>query len=126
MYKTNIILTFVLLQKNTSRNPCVFVARLRRELAECQNVSFVCSCFNEKNRVFIYVYLSYANCTPYLAHAHFFALRKKSACSPSAVNDFNKSYSTSAVPLLVRNVSYVCGAVARNTRNINKIKLKKH
>ena len=40
---------------------------------------------------------------------------KKSACSPSAVNDFNKTYSTSAVPLLVRNVSYVCGAVARNS-----------
>ena len=45
----------------------------------------------------------------------FFFSLKKSACSPRAVNDFNKTYSTSAVPLLVRNVSYVCGAVARNS-----------
>ena len=43
-----------------------------------------------------------------------FALRKKSACSPSAVNDSNKTYSRSAVALLVRNVSHVCGGVARN------------
>ena len=56
----------------------------------------------------------------------FFYLKKKRACGCGAVNDYNKMYSTSAVPLLVRNVSYVCGAVARNSRNISKTKLKKH
>ena len=52
--------------------------------------------------------------------------KTKHACSPCAVNNFNKTYSTSAAPLLVQNVWYVCGAVARNPRNISKIKLKTH
>ena len=42
------------------------------------------------------------------------------------VNDFNKTYSTSAAPLLVRNRSYVCGAVARNLWNTFISQLKKH
>ena len=74
--------------------------------------------------MFVCVDLSYAKCTPYISVRILFRASKKSACSPSAVNNFNKSYSTSAVPLLVLNVQYVCGAVARNPRNISKIKLK--
>jgi hypothetical protein len=37
-------------------------------------------------------------------YASFFRASKKSACSPSAVNEINKTYTTSTVPLLVRNV----------------------
>ena len=43
---------------------------------------------------------------------------------PILVNTSFKSYVTSAVPLLVQNVWYVCGAVARNLWDISKIKLK--
>ena len=44
------------------------------------------------------------NARMFSAAPHCFFLLKTSACSPSAVDDFNKTYSTSAVPLLVRNV----------------------
>ena len=37
-----------------------------------------------------------------------------------------KMYGTSAVPLLVQNVQYVCGAVARNRWNIINSQLNKH
>ena len=53
-------------------------------------------------------------------------VRKNNACSPRLVNGSFETYGTSAVPLLVRNVWYVCGAVARNLWGISKIKLKKH
>ena len=56
----------------------------------------------------------------------FFALRKKSACSPSAVNDLFKTYCKTPVPLLVRFLPYVPSAVARNLLNLFKTKLKKH
>ena len=43
-----------------------------------------------------------------------------------AVNTFHETYSTSPAPLLVRNRSHVCGAVARNPRNTFISQLKKH
>ena len=49
----------------------------------------------------------------------------KSACSPSGVNESYETYYRTPVPLLVRNLSYVCGGVARNSRNMcrNKVNL---
>ena len=88
-----------------------------------RDLSYVCGGFNKK-------IASKFTCIYQPRHARrlvwrlFFLLLKKNACSPRAVNDFNKTYRTSAVPLLVRNVSYVCGAVARNSWNRFKIKLK--
>ena len=47
----------------------------------------------------------YSDVRAVVTHALTFSrFEKKSACSPSAVNDFNKTYSTSAAPLLARNV----------------------
>ena len=114
--KTNIILTFLSLIKiHLEKSQKTFVARLRRNGRSAQKVSHVCGRF----RFFflalaICVNLSTANCAPCLGPRSHFRSSKKSACSPSAVNDSNKTYSRSAVALLVRNVSHVCGGVARN------------
>ena len=58
--------------------------------------------------------------------ASIFRASKKSACSPSAVNDLFKTYCKTPVPLLVRFLPYVPSAVARNLLNLFKTKLKKH
>ena len=58
--------------------------------------------------------------------ASIFRASKKSACSPSAVNDLFETYCKTPVPLLVRFLSYVPSAVARNLLNLFKTKLKKH
>ena len=114
--KTNIILTFLSLIKiHLEKSQNTFVTRLRRNGRSWINVSHVCGRF----RFFFWPSRFASIYQPRGAgrvksRAHIFALRKKSACSPSAVNDSNKTYSTSAVPLLVRFLSHVCGAVARN------------
>ena len=114
--KTNIILTFLSLIKiHLEKSQKTFVARLRRNGRSGLKVSHVCGRF----RFFFWPSRSASIYQPQSARrvywdAHIFALRKKSACSPSAVNDSNKTYSRFAVALLVRNVSHVCGGVARN------------
>ena len=126
--KTNIILTFcsfikIHLEKCTN----FFFTRLGRNGRGAQKLSYVCGGFNEKKIAssFACVYQP-RSARRVFRPAHFFALWKKSASSPSAVNEFDKTYSTSPAPLLVRNWRYVCGAVAPNSRNISKTKLKKH
>ena len=61
-----------------------------------------------------------------VAHATHPPPLSKSACSPSGVNDSYKTYCKTPVPLLVRFLSYVPSAVARNLLNLFKTKLKKH
>ena len=114
--KTNIILTFLSLIKiHLEKSQNTFVARLRRNGRAGLKVSHVCGRF----RFFFWPSRFASIYQPQSAHrvrsrAQLFALPKKSACSPSGVHDFIKTYSRSAVALLVRNVSHVCGGVARN------------
>ena len=126
--KTNIILTFCSLIKiHLEKSKRTFVARLGRNGRGALKLSYVCGGFNQKKIAssFACVYQP-RSARRVFRYAYIFALRKKSASSPSAVNEFNKTYSTSPAPLLVRNWWYVCGAVAPNSRNISKTKLKKH
>ena len=90
-------------------------------------MSHVCGGFNEKKiaRTFASIFLSRCS-RPIKLHASIFRASKKSACSPSAVNDLFKTYCKTPVPLLVRFLSYVPSAVARNLLNLFKTKLKKH
>ena len=98
----------------------VFFTRLLRYSWSWKHLSYVCGDFNDLQHARRFINRTHWSRAPA------FEPKKKHACSPCAVNDFNKTYSTSAAPLLVQNVWYVCGAVARNSRNISKIKLKKH
>ena len=84
-------------------------------LDPARDLSYVCSDFNNKKSPQNLLLFINRVTRKSLVWGFFVFSKKKSACSPRAVNDFNKTYSTSAVPLLVRNVSYVCGAVARNS-----------
>ena len=59
-----------------------------------------------------------------LRNGQVFASLSKCVCSPCGVNDMLKTIYKTTLPLLVRNVQYVCGAAARNLWNINKNKLK--
>ena len=102
-------------QKFTSRSP-IFFGRSRgrftvTEGATCRTSAAVLT--KKKSSPNLLVFINRVTRACLVRRPIFFL--KKSACSPSAVNDFNKTYSISLVPLLVRNVSYVCGAVARNS-----------
>ena len=125
--KTNIILTFCSLVKiHLEKSKKTFVARLRRNGRHARELSHVCGGFNEKKlaRTFASIFLS--RCSRHInCYASIFRASKKSACSPGAVNEINKTYSTSAVALTVRFLSYVCGGVARKLRNIYFSQLKK-
>ena len=127
-HKNQYNLNILFAHQNSPREvPNFFFTRLGRNGRAALKLSYVCGGFNE-NKIassFACVYQP-RSARRVFRYAHIFALRKKSACSPSAVNEFDKTYSTSPAPLLVRNVQYVCGAVARDSRNISKIKLKKH
>ena len=114
--KTNIILTFCSLIKiHLEKSKKTFFTRLGRKGRGALKLSYVCGGFNEKQiAASIACVYQPRSARRVFRPAHIFALRKKSACSPSAVNDSNKTYSRSAVALLVRNVSHVCGGVARN------------
>ena len=60
-----------------------------------------------------------------LADINFRLLQQNISYFHTLVNNSYKTYYRTPVPLLVQFLSYVCGAVARNSRNISKIKLKK-
>ena len=78
-------------------------------------VSFVCGGFNENDIAFSLACIYQARGTELLSLTELlFAFQKKKQYVCGAVNESCKTYSTSAVPLLVQNVQYVCGAVARN------------
>ena len=123
--KTNIILTFFLLQKIHLENSIFFLSHVCGEnlphAKTCRTSAVVLTKIKiaSNSRLFIIREVRRG-----LVRRLFFFLGKKSACSPGAVNEINKTYSTSAVPLLVRNLQYVCGAVARNLWNISKTQLK--
>ena len=126
--KTQWILNiFVFVQIHLENSHFFFVTRIM--LFECPALflSYVCAGFN----IFFFalsfasIYLSQSAC-PIVRPNSICPLLTKNACSPRLVNNSFKTYSTSPAPLLVRNVQYVCGAVARDSRNISKTKLKKH
>ena len=106
---------------------CIFAPRISVFDRAAFFLSYVCARFN----IFFFalsfasIYLSQSAC-PIVRPNSICPLLTKSACSPRLVNNSFKTYSTSPAPLLVRNVQYVCGAVARDSRNISKTKLRKH
>ena len=96
--KTNIILTLFLLIKIHLEKSIFFcrtsAAKRTVGLKVVARLQRFCRFFFERLCI---------NCDVYW-YASFFRASKKSACSPSAVNEINKTYTTSTVPLLVRNV----------------------
>ena len=126
--KTQWILNiFVFVQIHLENSHFFFVTRIMLFELSTPLLYYVCARFN-----IFFLASSFASIyQPRSAHQinspnPIFASYKKSACSPRLVNNSFKTYSTSPAPLLVRNVQYVCGAVARDSRNISKTKLKKH
>ena len=123
--KTKWILNiFVFVQIHLENSHFLFVTRIM--LFECPALflSYVCARFN-----ICFFALSFAciyllqNACPIVRPNSICLLSTKNACSPRLVNNSFKTYGTSPVPLLRRNVQYVCGAVARDSRNISKSKL---
>ena len=124
--KTQWILNiFVFVQIHLENSHCIFVPRIRVFDREAFFLSYVCAGFN----IFVLA-LSFAciyvsqSARPIVHSNSICRILRNSACSPRLVNNSFKTYSTSPAPLLVRNVQYVCGAVARDSRNISKTKLK--
>ena len=96
-------------------------------MSRLENLSYVCSDFDD----FCFALLSACVYLPQsaaeeAAHMADPSPLTKSACSPSGVEESYETYYRTPLPLLVRNWWYVCGGVARNSRNISKTQLKKH
>ena len=110
---------FCCYKKFTSRNPFFLSHVCGENDCPARHVSLVCGGFNRR--------LGLRPCIhrDTFRHICFSLFEKKKLYVCGGVNDFNKTYSTSAAPLLVRNRSYVCGAVARNPWNTFISQLKK-
>ena len=107
------ILFFV--QIHLENSHCIFAPRISVFYRAALFLSYVCARFNIVFLAlsFAFIYLS-QNARHIVRPNSICLLLTKSSCSPRLVNNSFKTYITSAVPLLVRNVQYVCGAVARN------------